>query len=427
MLRGAGATFLIRVIASGLAYVSLIALVRWMGASEYGAFTYALSWASLLALPAALGLPVASVRFLPEYSAAGEWSRVRGLIGRSITLIVLTSVAIAVIAIMIVMLAGDRIPAAYRQPLLIAFAGLPVITLIALGAQIGRAFGWVVAAYSPVQIWYPLALLAIAGSLVLGGATVTAHSLMIVSVGVMATCVVAQAILYAKRLRSRLRNVPPHHEQRAWLRVATPLLFIDGFNALISYSDILMVGIFLGPSSVAYYFAATRIAALVTFFSASISSLSGPKVAELYSQGRQSEVEELFRGIAPWNALPATAIAVILIAGGPMILPLFGEGFEVGWPALILLAAANLLLSLNGPAAVLLNMTGHQDITAKVYSVAAVANIALNALLIPRFGLTGAALATAISTGAMSSMLVLFSHRTLGIHTAYYFNWRRSS
>jgi len=138
-------------------------------------------------------------------------------------------------------------------------------------------------------------------------------------------------------------------------------------------------------------------------------------------------VGELFRGIAPWNALPATAIAVILIAGGPLILPLFGEGFEVGWPALILLAAGNLLLSLNGPAAILLNMTGHQDITAKVYSVAAVANIALNALLIPRFGLTGAALATVFSTAAMSSMLVLFSHRTLGIHTAYYFNWRRSS
>ncbi len=398
-----------------------------MGATEYGAFTFALSWASLLALPAGLGLPIASVRFIPEYAAKGAWSQVRGLIGRSTLIAAVVSGLIAVVAIVVVLLLGDRVPSVYRPPLLIAFAGLPVFTMMAMGAQVGRAFGWVIAAFSPVQVWYPLILLAIAGTFVLGGSVLTARALMIAAVIVMIACVAAQAVLYAVRLRSRLRNVPPQHDQRAWLRVAAPLLLIDSFIALINYSDILMVGLFLGPSAVAYYYAATRTATLVTFFHASTAALSGPKIAELYSQGRIDDVKELFRGIAPWIALPSIAVTIVLIAGGTFLLPLFGAGFEAGLSALIVLAIGNLALSLNGPAGTLLNMTGHHDVTAKVYAVAAAANIALNALFIPRFGLTGAALATALSAGMMSFWLVFVSRRKLGISSATWVYWRRSS
>jgi len=399
----------------------MIALARWMGASEYGAFTYALTWIFLLALPAGLGLPVASVRFLPEYAAAGSWSRVRGLIGRSISLTIATSVLIAVVAIGFIMLAGDRVPTAYRAPLLIALISLPVFTLMALGSQIGRAFGWVVAAYAPGQIYHSLTLLIFAAAFILGGLTLTARTLIIASVVIATLCVIGQSLVYARRLRPQLRNLPPEHEQRAWLRVAGPLLLIDAFGALIMYSDILMIGLFLDPASVAYYVAATRTAALVTFFFTSISALTGPKIAELYSQGRRDDVQDLLRGISPWIALPATAVTIALIAGGSLLLPLFGEGFEAGWLALILLSIGNLVMSVNGPAATLLNMTGHQDTTAKVYFVATLANIALNAILIPRFGISGAALATAVSSGAMSSYLVFVAHRMLGIRTSLSF------
>ena len=131
-------------------------------------------------------------------------------------------------------------------------------------------------------------------------------------------------------------------------------------------------------------------------------------------------MQALLRGIAPWIALPAMAVTLLLIAGGKLLLPRVGEGFEVGWLALVFLALGNLVLSINGPASLLLNMTGHQDATAKAYGAAAAANIALNIILIPRFGLAGAALATMVSTGAMSCWLVWIASRTLGIRTAVY-------
>ena len=143
----------------------------------------------------------------------------------------------------------------------------------------------------------------------------------------------------------------------------------------------------------------------------------GPRMAELNSQGRMDAVQELIRGMLPWIAVPATIATLVLIAGGPLLLPLFGEGFEAGWPVLILLAIAHLTLSINGPAGLLLTMTGHQDTAAKVFAVAAVANVILNALLIPWLGLIGAAVATLITTSAMSTYLALIARRTVSVHT----------
>jgi O-antigen/teichoic acid export membrane protein len=407
----------VRIVAAVVAYISLIALARWMGASEYGAYAYAITWAGLLALPAALGLPIVSLRFIAEYSAAGEWAKVRGLLGRGVSLTLMASVGIWIVATTAIVAAGSSVPAAYRVPLLLALFGLPVIALTQLAMQVGRAFGWVVAAFMPSQVLHPLMLLAFAGVFVAAGRELSASRLVVATMIVATVSVIGQGTVFAWRLRPRLRNVAPQHDQKMWLRVAAPLLLVDVFLVVITFADIIMVGILLDPSSVAFYVAASRTAGMVTFFTASIGALTGPRIAELNSQGRLDEVQELLRGITPWIAIPATLAALALIATGPFVLPLFGEGFEVAWTPLIILSIGNLIWCVNGPASLVLTMTGHHDITAKVYVVSAVASVLLNAILIPWLGLTGAAIATAVTLATMSSYLVVVARRTLSIRT----------
>jgi O-antigen/teichoic acid export membrane protein len=420
VLRAAGAVLAIRMVGTVLAYVSILALARWMGAAEYGAYIYAISWATLLAMPAVLGIPVASVRFLPEYSALDRWGHVRGLLERSLLLILATSAAIALCGIGIVLLAGERVPLAYHTPLIIALAGVPIMALLILGSQTGRAFAWVWTAYAPSQVWHPFLFLIITGAAVAVGRQLTASWALIVSLAITLACVLVQGVIYVRRLAPKLRNIVPQYEQRMWLRVSLPLLFIDGFTALVSYSDILMVGFLIGPAPVAFYTAASRTANLVTFFFNSVSALSGPRIAELYAQGRKKELQDLLSGIVPWITAPATAVTIFLGLAGTLLLPLFGKGFEVAWLALIILAVTNLVTSIAGPALLLLNMTGHQDISAKVLGLAAAANVGINIVLIPRYGITGAAVATLISTTAGNVALAVIAHRTLGIRTSIF-------
>lgn len=418
VLRAARTTFGIRIVGTVLAYLSILALARWMGAAEYGVYTYALAWVYLLVMPAGLGLPAASVRFLPEYLARGAAALVRGFLARSVWLTLLTSATIAVLGIAVVQLQLDRISPPYHLSLVIALAGLPVIALLVLGSQIGRSFGWVKTAYSPSQIWHPLVVLIIAGMLAVTGNPPAARFMVLVSMAVAAACVLVQGAIYLRRLAPSLRHVVPANDHRAWLRVALPLLLIDGFTALINYSDLLMIGLFAGPAAVAYYAAASRTAALVDFFFGSVNALSGPRMAELYAQGRKEELQVLLSGIAPWITWPPMVIAAVLSLAGSVLLRLFGHGFEGAWMALVLLAFANLVSSVTGPSALLLNVTGHQDTSAKVFGAAAVVNVALNAVFIPRFGLTGAALATTIAITTSNLALVILAQRKLGIETA---------
>ena len=62
VLRAAGAVLAIRMVGTVLAYVSILALARWMGAAEYGAYIYAISWATLLASMSSTWVPLCSWR-----------------------------------------------------------------------------------------------------------------------------------------------------------------------------------------------------------------------------------------------------------------------------------------------------------------------------------------------------------------------------
>jgi O-antigen/teichoic acid export membrane protein len=70
LTRGAGLAVVIPALASAVGYASLILLARWMGSPEYGHYCLAIAWPALLAHPATLGLPGASVRFVAQYAAA---------------------------------------------------------------------------------------------------------------------------------------------------------------------------------------------------------------------------------------------------------------------------------------------------------------------------------------------------------------------
>jgi O-antigen/teichoic acid export membrane protein len=391
-----------------------------MGASEYGVFAYAYSWLFLLALPAGLGLSAVCVRFLAEYSALNDWPKVRGLIGRSAGLTLTTGIGIAIIAAAVIMISPNLVRPPYRIPLLIAVFGVPLVALATLGSQVGRAFGWVALAYGPTQIWQPLTLLAVAGLMAVAGAPMSARVMVPVSVLLGGLMVTIQAAIYARRLRPRLRNVPPDYNQRAWLRVAVPLLVIDSFTALLMHADIVMVGIFMTPVDVAHYFAATRIAMVASFFVASVGALAGPSLAALSAQGKTREMQELLAGVTPWITVPALSVTLVLAVAGWQLLRLFGPGFEAGYVALLLLAAGHLVASANGPAALVLNMTGHQDSAGITYGAAALTNIILNALLIPRLGIAGAALATALTTIGMSATLVTLVRRRLGLRSSIF-------
>src|SRR5690606_15174450 len=96
-----------------------------------------------------------------------------------------------------------------------------------------------------------------------------------------------------------------------------------------------------------------------------------------------------------WTFWPSVAMGVAVLVVGKPLLMLFGPGFDAGYLLLFVLVPGVIARASVGPAESLLTMSGNQSICAAVYGVTLAVNVMLNVMLIPAFGLWGAAVAMA--------------------------------
>jgi O-antigen/teichoic acid export membrane protein len=89
---------------------------------------------------------------------------------------------------------------------------------------------------------------------------------------------------------------------------------------------------------------------------------------------------------------------------------------------MFILAAGLLARAAIGPIERLLNMLGQQRVCAMVYAGAFAANLVLCFILIPLFGMAGAAIATASALILESILLFIVTKNRLGFHV---FIWGR--
>jgi len=415
VLRAAGLVFSIRVVASLINYALIVILARWMGAAEFGIYAYALSWCLLLTVPSGLGVPGMCLRYLGQYKAAMDFARLRGLLIRSVETVAASGATVALIGIAAFVLGRSGSFDGRALAVSLAVAGIPVMAFSVLASQIGRGLGWMATAYAPTQIGQAVVALSVAATFVSCGHTLTAPLMVAVALSAFALAVAVQAGVYAHRLRPVLRGVQPVFETKAWLRVALPLVLFEGFAGIVAQSDTIMVGLFLQPHDIGHYQAAVRTAMLATFVPQAVTSLAAPKIAGIHGRGSTEQLQAFVSSVVPWIVLPTFALSLSLILLAGPLLALFGGGFAGGLPALVLLVAGYFVSVCFGPAPLILNMTGHQDDCARVFATTAFANVALNFVLIPRLGITGAAAASSLALAFSNGILAWIVRKRLGV------------
>ena len=106
---------------------------------------------------------------------------------------------------------------------------------------------------------------------------------------------------------------------------------------------------------------------------------------------------------------------VALVAVPAWWLGWFGDAFVVGATCLVWLAVGQVVNALCGPVMYLLNMTGHERQAQRIVWIAAIGNLAMNVWAIPRFGIEGAAVATALSMALWNVAAAVAVKRLLGL------------
>jgi O-antigen/teichoic acid export membrane protein len=411
--------FAIRIVSAVIAFTSQVFLARWMGSFEYGIFV--LVWVTMVIAGnvACLGFHTSVIRFIPEYREKGMLAELRGILVISRLFVLAASSAIAALGALAVVLLSGSIESYYVVPFVLGFICLPMIALSDLLQGVSRANAWAVFALSPTYLVRPVLILVLMGTALAAGYAADAQTALIVAIASTYLTTIWQLVGVTRRTSRALPAGPRSVNFREWFAVSLPIFLVESFFFLLTNADVLMVGFFMEPDDVAVYFAAVKTLALVHFVYFAVKTGVAQRYAA-YTHGDTAKLAGFARDTVAWTFWPSLVMAIVVLVLGDFLLMLFGPGFDAGYPLLFLLVVGVVSRSAVGPAESLLTMTGNQNVCALVYAVTLALNIALSVVLIPAFGLWGAAVATTASMVFEAAALSFTVWRRLGIVMAIF-------
>jgi O-antigen/teichoic acid export membrane protein len=414
--RLAGTIFIIRVVSAALAYLSQILLARWMGGSDYGVYVYVWTWVLLLGSMMDFGISASAQKLIPEYRTRGDHALLRGFLAGSRWMTFIVSCLVSLLLAGVVKLLSPWIEPGAVVPLTIGCVTLPAFVVANTQDGIARSHDWMRLGLMPQFVVRQSLIIGFTAGAVALGFNLGATAAMLASAAAVWIAMIAQMIALNRRLGASIEAGPKAYDFRGWLAVSLPILMVEGFYLLLSYTDVLLLQQFRSSEEVGVYFAVVKTLALVSFIHYAMAATTAHRFAEYHAAGDRARLSAYVTHAIQWTFWPSVAATALLLAFGKPLLWLFGPQFVAGYDIMFIAAIGLVVRSAIGPVERLLNMLGHQHVCALAYASAFVMNVVLCVMLIPRFGGHGAAAATSLALVFETVLLFWIVRRRLGLH-----------
>lgn len=394
--RGVGVSSSGVVIGRVMGYVTQVALAQMFGPAQLGFYVLGRGSLQLLNILSQIGMDNGVVRYVAHYRAEKDDARVRG------TIIFAIGVACAMSLILSTLLffgAGFLAEHIFHKPFLeTVFKGfslcLPFLTLMTMTLWATQGFQTMKYNTYVLQIYQPLMNLVLVvaffylGTQIMGA--VAAYVLSMVGGSVI-------ALLYLRKVFPQIldRTIPPKYDGRALVGASAPLVVANFTQYINAWSSVTILGIFASAAQVGIFSAASRTAMISALVLHAFSGTFSPMISSLYRKGQLEDLNKLYRDVARWSFTGTLALSVLAMVLSKDIMVVFGKEFVVGWSAIVVVGVAQIFYSSVGPAQRVLAMTGRQKIVMLGTLSSVTSVVVLNFLLIPRYGIMGAAFATA--------------------------------
>ena len=402
--------------------ISLI-VTNLLGAAAYGIYSYGFSWVNLLAVFSCLGFEQLAVKEVPAWQVQGKKNLVKGYFNYSMKLVMIVSLLVSVVLFGISWVLNQPTDELLRKGLWLAIPALPLIALINLRLSWLRSFHFNMLSQVPDKVIRP-AIFLIGVLLVfwLLKEQFNIWQVMMISLGSILVALLAGNYFLSKKVKNTVAGIPPSYERWNWIKTASALMMVNGMYYYLSQLQIIALGTIKGPAPTGIFAVVQRLSDLEGYMLYAMNVVLAPLISKLFAEKKMEELQRVLTNSLRICFVISLPLVIAVLFFPEFCLQLFGDEFTEGKFALIVLTLSQVVNLATGSVGYLLTMTGHQKTAIQLLILCALLTTLLSILLIPDFGVNGAAIAAAVNNVVLNVLMAVAVKRKIGINsTLLYF------
>lgn len=419
IVRGGVSAFTTRLIGIGFSYLFAVLVARMYGAAGTGMYNLSQSLMNFLASITKLGSDTLMTRYGAQYNAQKKFGWIKDLYNKSL----LVSVPLAIIfSIAVYFLAPWIAQEVFKKDDPEVARAFRIATVALLPVTIFNISNGGLRGLKQIQIY---SLLQNVSNFLFGCIIITVLFFvsddLLVPVITYVSFITITGLLagyfflkYSNYGSTKVEEGLDFNE-KFWIGFS---LFVASLASLVrGYADTFILGRYATIADVGVYRTAFKVATIARIALTAFLVPAAPKFAELFSQGKMKELgqsAQFATKIIFWCSAPILAGVIIL---SPFIMGIFGKEFLAGTEALIILSIGQFINAATGPVSNILMMTGRQKLNRNLMVGTTILAIILDLILIPRFGIVGAACVNTFGMILMNMIPFFLIKKYYGFYT----------
>ncbi|MFW6130198.1 MAG: flippase [Atribacterota bacterium] len=422
ILRGSGWAAGAHIIGMGLTLITSVIIVRFYGAEMIGIVAVINSFLILVTIFTVLGTHISILRLIPEhltkysvYSAFKVYRKIQYFVAG-------LSIIIGVIIFFSSSLIADKIFSKPHLSYFFAIASIFVLfkSLMLLNTQAVRGLR-LIRTFAFMQLLPHLSMF-----LILIAVTFLFFNQYNPVYALFASFIVTALVgifIMDREFKNRIGQNDHIQKMRmkSIVSISAPMFMTATTTFLIGQTGVILLGMFRTEAEVGYYAIAVKLATLVSFLLSAINSMAAPKFSELYHSGKINELFHVAKKSTKlifWTTAPIFLILVTF--GKPILWLLFGQEFTQAYLPLVFLVVGQFVHSISGSTAYFMNMTGNHLILMNIRIITAFINVFLGLILIPEYGIHGAAFVGMLSMSFWNIYVIIKIKSKFGKTIGYF-------
>lgn len=401
VLSGSIQTFLIQIICLGLGFLTSYFVANYYGPRVIGIVAILTSIVSISVVLSTVGLNVSILKFIPERLSLDDKLGAKNVYKKSFHIVFITS---SVIGIVLVLFSKTVVHEIYLDNnisrwLIITAVFILFSSLFSVNAITLRAFKSI-KKYNLLDLIKSIFNLSLILCLTFVAFDENNPVYVYFATIFLGFLLSFYWVLKEVKKGNYKKNGYSKGSERSYLnilRTSLPMFFTGAMSMIMAQLDTLMIASFLSAESVGIYSVVVKLTSLIIFPVGVVNVILAPKITELYSTNDMKSLMSVTRLSARLILIMSMPTALVMIFFGAYILEFFGSDFIAGELALSISASGYALVSLFGSVSFFMNMTGNEKVYFKITLASFFINVVFNYLLIPEYGIAGAAFSTSFS------------------------------